>query len=96
MPGTSRRFWLSLNSQAVSTTKAGLTNSEGCSETKPNCIQRLAPLISGPTSMVAAISAMPTTKMMRLARRICFGVSVEAANMMTTAGTSSAAWRRTK
>ena len=40
--------------------------------------------------------AMPTRKMTRLARRICFGVRVEAANMMTTAGSSSAAWRRTK
>ena len=31
----SGRFWLSLNSQAVSTTKAGLTNSDGWIETKP-------------------------------------------------------------
>ncbi len=34
--------------------------------------------------------------MTRLARLICFGVSVEAANMIATAGRSSAAWRRTK
>ncbi len=91
MPGTSLRFWLSLNSQAVSTTKAGFTNSDGWIEKKPTCSQRLAPLISGPTSMVAAMSAIPTTKMMRLARRICFGVRVEAANMMTMAGKSRAA-----
>jgi hypothetical protein len=47
-------------------------------------------------NMVASMRAMPTTNMMRLARRICFGVRVEAANMMATAGRSSAAWRRTK
>jgi hypothetical protein len=80
-----------LNSQAVSTTKAGLTNSEGWIETKPTCSQRLAPLISGPMNMVASIRARPTTRITRLARRICFGVRVEAANMMTTAGRSSAA-----
>ena len=96
MPGTSRRFCASLNSQATSTTKAGLTNSDGCSETMPICSQRRAPLISGPTSMVSTMSAMPTMKMTRLARRICFGVSVEAANMMASAGSSIAAWRRTK
>ncbi len=76
--------------------KAGFTNSDGCSETGPSWSQRLAPLISGPTTRITAISAMPARKMMRLARRICFGVSVEAANMMATAGRSRAAWRRTK
>jgi len=42
------------------------------------------------------MSTMPTRKIMRLARRICFGVSVEATNMMATEGKSRAAWRRTK
>ena len=92
----SGRFWLSLNSHAVSTTKAGLTNSDGWIETKPIWSQRLAPLISGPSPRITAISAMPTRKITRLTRRICFGVSVEAANMMATAGRSSAACRRTK
>ena len=96
MPGTSRRFWLSLNSHAVSTTKAGFTNSEGWIETTPIWSQRLAPLISGPRNKISAISAHPIRKIRRLARRICFGASVEAANMMATAGSISAACRRTK
>ncbi len=42
------------------------------------------------------IRPMPTRKITRLARLICFGASVEAANMMATAGKSMTAWRRTK
>ena len=76
--------------------KAGFTNSEGCSEKGPSSSQRLAPLISGPRNRINAIKAMPVTKMTRLARLICLGVRVEAANMMMIAGTSIAACRRTK
>ena len=76
--------------------KAGFTNSDGWIETAPSWSQRLAPLISGPSTRMSTIRAIPTRKMTRLARLICFGVKVEAANMMATEGNSSAAWRRTK
>ena len=51
--GMSGRLPLSANSQADSTTKAGLANSEGWNECPPIDSQRRAPLISGPMKCTA-------------------------------------------
>ena len=51
--GMSVRLRLSANSQADSTMKAGLANSEGWNECPPIDSQRRAPLISGPMKCTA-------------------------------------------
>ena len=48
LAGISGRFAVSPNSQAISTTKAGLRNSDGCILTPRITSQRRAPLISAP------------------------------------------------
>ena len=50
----------SAKAQAATITKAGFTNSEGCSPKGPMPIQRWAPLISGPNWMASTTSTMPT------------------------------------
>jgi hypothetical protein len=59
-PGMSLRRPPSENPQAVRMTKAGLTNSDGCTPIPASMIQRCAPLISGPNWKAASTSAMPT------------------------------------
>ena len=61
-PGKPRRSFCSENSQAVTTAKHGLTNSEGCSDSSGRLIQRRAPLISAPTTKVSASSTSPMPK----------------------------------
>ena len=55
-PGNPDFSFCFANSQAASTAKLGLTNSEGCSDKPGTLIQRLAPLISIPITNVIASS----------------------------------------
>ena len=60
--------------QAAMTTKPGLRNSEGCTEAKPNEIQRTAPLPKSVPSTGNSISAsIETAKPSTPSRRTCAG-----------------------
>ena len=74
LPGMSVRRAFSANSQAMTTTKAGFMNSDGCSDRPKRLIQRRAPLTSMPTNSVAIISTIETTSTMSAARRAWRGV----------------------
>ncbi len=78
------------NSQAESTAKHGLTNSEGCSENHGSSIQRRAPLISAPMNSVVTISATATAKPAMAMRRTLRGVWRETANITASATGSTA------
>ncbi len=74
LAGISGRRADSANSQAIRMTKAGLTNSEGCTLTPATTIQRRAPLISTPSHRVETTSARLMTKTTSAMRRICRGL----------------------
>ena len=60
VPGASRRCEPSEKAQAARMTKAGLTNSDGCSVTLPMFSQRCAPFTSGPNCNAANTSSIET------------------------------------
>ncbi len=64
-------------SQAATTAKKGLRNSEGCSDRPGIGSQRLAPLISTPTTSVAAVSTSAPAKPSSAKRRTPFTDSSE-------------------
>jgi len=70
--------------------KPGLTNSDGCRENGPIKSQRVAPLISGPTSTAATISTMADTVQATARRRMLRGDMNDVAKI-----TASAAPRKT-
>ena len=84
-PGTRSSSRPAASSQATTTANAGLTNSDGCNDSPPTRIQRLAPLTSAPTTRVAAVSASAPASTITAVRRTPFGVSIEAASMTATA-----------
>ena len=67
----------SASSQAATMAKQGLRNSEGCSDRPGIGSQRRPPLISTPTTRVAAVSRRPTPKPRMASRRTCRGESRE-------------------
>ena len=71
-------------SQAVTTTKPGLRNSEGCTEAKPNENHRTAPLPkSVPRKGRSMSAARPATKPMTPMRRTSRGESIETPTIAT-------------
>ena len=65
-------------SQAVTTAKQGLRNSEGCMVPSSGKLsQRRAPLVSKPITSVAAVSAIAPRQPSRAKRRTPFGDSSE-------------------
>ena len=79
VPGMSGRFMLSANSHAARTTKTGLRISDGCTDTGPTSIQRVAPLITGPMKRVETSSPKPRTATTKLTRRTWLTVRKDAA-----------------
>ncbi len=82
----------SAKAQAQSTTKAGLTNSDGCTP----AIQRREPFTSTPNASARTISAMLTTKTISAARRTWRGERKDVAIISAAAGATNAACRLTK
>ena len=82
LAGTSRRRAPSEKAQAASTTKAGLTNSDGCTPK----IHRLAPFTSTPKRMAAMTSVMPMQKTSNAARRTWRGDRKDVAIISMRAG----------
>ncbi len=85
MPGKRGVRRPSLISQAATTAKQGFRNSDGCTERPGSEIQRRAPLISTPTTMVAAVSASAMTQPMIASRRMPRGDSSETATTQAPA-----------
>ena len=73
LPGKRGRSFCSENSQAATTAKVGLTNSEGCSDRPGRLIQRRAPLISAPMTKVSASRASEIPKPINAIRRMVRG-----------------------
>jgi hypothetical protein len=67
------------NIQAVKIAKQGFRNSEGCSDTGPTSIQRVAPLISMPEPRVIAVNARKNRNSTTPRRRTWRGVNTETA-----------------
>ena len=57
-PGTPCPFWPSANIQAISTTRAGFMNSDGCRVKPEISTQRVAPLAAWPRMGRAHMAAM--------------------------------------
>ena len=75
----------SLISQAATMVKQGFRNSDGCTDMPGSEIQRRAPLISTPTSMVAAVSASAMRQPMIARRRMPRGESSDTATTIAPA-----------
>ena len=75
----------SLISHATTMAKQGLRNSEGCTERPGSEIQRRAPLISTPITMVAAVSASAMMQPMMARRRMLRGDSSDTATTIAPA-----------
>ena len=89
-PGKPGRSLCSANSQAATTAKVGLTNSEGCNDRPGRLIQRRAPLISAPMRKVSASRASEIPKPIHAIRRMVRGGCSETTNMIPTASGSIA------
>ena len=94
--GISGRRVDSANSQAASTTKAGLADSEAWMLTPIRVIQRREPLTSGPNSSVATISAMLTANTISAVRRICRGDRNDTPISTMKEGSRNRTWRLKK
>ena len=79
LPGKRGERRPSLISHATTMAKQGFRNSEGCTERPGSAIQRRAPLISTPTTIVAAVSASAIMQPMIARRRMPRGDSNETA-----------------
>ena len=87
MPGKRGVRRPSLMSHAATTAKQGFRNSLGCSEMPGSAIQRRAPLISTPITIVAAVSTRAMMQPTIARRRISRGDSRDTAT--TTAPASA-------
>ena len=94
--GISGRRADSANSQAASTTKAGLADSDAWMLTPIRVIQRRAPLTSGPTSSVATISTTLIANTISALRRICRGDRNETPISTMKEGKRNRTWRLKK
>src|ERR1700749_1003870 len=84
--GISGRRADSANSQAATTTKAGLADSEAWMLRPSKVIQRREPLTSGPSNSVATISTTETANTISAVRRICRGDMNDTASITTRDG----------
>ena len=94
--GISGRRADSANSQAASTTKAGLADSEAWMLTPSSVIQRREPLTSGPNSSVATIRTMLIANTISAARRICRGDRNDTPIITMKDGSRNSTWRLKK
>ena len=85
VPGKRGVCWPSLISQAATTAKQGFRNSLGWTDMPGSEIQRRAPLISTPTTIVAAVSASAMTQPMIASRRMLRGESSDTATTIAPA-----------
>src|SRR3546814_19003119 len=90
MPVSSRS---SENSQADTTAKQGLANSEGCSDRPAKLIQRVAPLISAPVINVSTSRTMDASMPRQARRRTQRGVASELDIISAAENGSSVIWR---
>ena len=96
LPGMSLRREFSVKSQADSTRKAGLTNSDGCSERPRKLIQRRAPFTSWPMNSVRNISTIEIENTINAVRRTLRGDRNDVAIMTPIVGIMNRMWRFTK
>ena len=85
MPGKRLARWPSAISHAATTAKQGLRNSLGCTENPGNAIQRRAPLISTPITIVSAVSISAMAQPANATRRTPLGDSRLTATTMRPA-----------
>ena len=78
------------NIQAAKIAKQGFRNSEGCSESGPSEIQRVAPLIWTPVTSVSAVSPKKTKNRMTPRRRTCLADSIDTNTTVASASGSMA------
>jgi muconolactone delta-isomerase len=96
LPGISGWRACSAKSHAQITTKAGLRNSDGWTETPRSEIQRRAPLTSTPMKSTSTMATRDPASMTSASLRMLRGDRKETPSMAPTAGSMKTIWRSTK